>query len=94
MSENTRKYLEAEVIVSTKDMSREDWLKARQMGIGGSDASAVAGLNPWKSAMQVYIDKKVENPKEIHSFRMELGNKLEQTVADIFTEQKVLKLET
>ena len=29
MSENTRKYLEAEVIVSTKDMSREDWLKAR-----------------------------------------------------------------
>ena len=91
MSENTRKYLEAEVIVSTKDMSREDWLKARQMGIGGSDASAVAGLNPWKSAMQVYIDKKEENPKEIHSFRMELGNKLEQTVADIFTEQKGLK---
>ena len=91
MSENTRKYLEAEVIVSTKDMSREDWLKARQMGIGGSDASAVAGLNPWKSAMQVYIDKKEENPKELHSFRMELGNKLEQTVADIFTEQKGLK---
>ncbi len=84
-------YLEAEVIVSTKDMSREDWLKARQMGIGGSDASAVAGLNPWKSAMQVYIDKKEENPKELHSFRMELGNKLEQTVADIFTEQKGLK---
>ena len=69
-------------------------LKARQMGIGGSDASAVAGLNPWKSAMQVYIDKKEENPKEIHSFRMELGNKLEQTVADIFTEQKALKLYT
>lgn len=92
MAENTRKYLEAEVIVSTKDMSREDWLKARQMGIGGSDASAVAGFNPWKSAMQVYIDKKEENPKEEHSFRMELGNKLEQTVADIFTDKTNLKV--
>ena len=27
--------------ISTRDMSREDWLKARKQGIGGSDAAAI-----------------------------------------------------
>lgn len=65
----SRKFLDSEILVSTKDMSKEEWLKHRQSGIGGSDASAVAGINPWKTAVQVYIDKKQEEVKEVKSFQ-------------------------
>lgn len=90
--EKTRKYLEAKVIADTKDMTKEEWLKHRQAGIGGSDASCIAGLNPWKSAIQLYMDKKEENPQEQKSLRMELGNRLEGLVAELFTEATGLKV--
>ncbi|MBS6509768.1 MAG: YqaJ viral recombinase family protein [Paraclostridium bifermentans] len=91
-NEKFRKYLDAKVIADTKSMSKEEWLKSRQSGIGGSDASAIAGLNPWKSSIQLYMDKKEENPKEIKSLRMELGNRLEGLVAELFTEETGLKV--
>ncbi len=43
-------------VISTKDMSREDWLRMRKTGIGGSDAGAICGLNPYTSAMSVFYD--------------------------------------
>ena len=73
-------------------MPKTEWLKHRQAGIGGSDASCIAGLNPWKSAIQLYMDKKEENPKEQKSLRMELGNRLEGLVAELFTEATGLKV--
>lgn len=91
-NEKFRKYLDAKVIDDTKTMSKEEWLKSRQAGIGGSDASAIAGLNPWKSSIQLYMDKKEENPQEIKSLRMELGNRLEGLVAELFTEETGLKV--
>ena len=90
--EKFRKYLDANIIANTKDMSKEEWLKRRQAGIGGSDASCIAGLNPWKSSIQLYMDKKEENPKELKSLRMELGNRLEGLVAELFTEETGLKV--
>lgn len=90
--EKARKYLEAKVIADTKDMPKDEWLKHRQAGIGGSDASCIAGLNPWKSAIQLYMEKKEEDPQEIKSLRMELGNRLEGLVAELFTEETGLKV--
>lgn len=90
--EKTRKYLEAKIIADTKDMPKTEWLKHRQAGIGGSDASCIAGLNPWKSEIQLYMDKKEENPQEQKSLRMELGNRLEGLVAELFTEATGLKV--
>lgn len=90
--EKTRKYLEAKIIADTKYMPKEEWLKHRQAGIGGSDASCIAGLNPWKSAIQLYMDKKEEDPQEVKSLRMELGNRLEGLVAELFTEETGLKV--
>lgn len=37
--------------------SREDWLKARNGRIGGSDASALVGLNPYKSNVDLWREK-------------------------------------
>lgn len=49
--------MNANVLVSTKDMKYEEWLKARQLGIGGSDAAAACGLSKWKSPVEVWLDK-------------------------------------
>ena len=37
---NTALNYQPEVLVDTADLSREDWLDYRRLGIGGSDAAA------------------------------------------------------
>ncbi len=88
-----RKIFDGYVDVDTRNMSREDWLKARKSGIGGSDASAITGMNPWSSPLQVYIDKTTEEIDNSTNFRMELGNKLEDFVAREFTDRTGLKVQ-
>jgi hypothetical protein len=44
-------------LVSTKDMSREDWLAIRKQGIGASDAAAAVGLNPYQSPLELWMIK-------------------------------------
>ena len=36
------------------------WLEERRKGIGGSDVAAIMGLSPWKTAFQVYQEKRKE----------------------------------
>jgi putative phage-type endonuclease len=69
-------------IYNTLDMTKEQWLKARQEGIGASDIGAIAGLSKWRSAISVYFEKtsKVEEKEE--SIRLELGKYLEPFVRD------------
>ena len=37
--------------------SREEWLQARKNTIGGSDASAVIGMNPYKTNVDLWAEK-------------------------------------
>lgn len=37
--------------------SEIEWLSARDEGIGGSDASAIIGLNPYKTNQDLYLEK-------------------------------------
>ena len=37
--------------------SRDEWLHARKNKIGGSDASAIIGMNPYKSNVQLWREK-------------------------------------
>lgn len=41
----------------TKQMPREDWLTLRKQGIGSSDAAAAVGLNPYKSQLELWLEK-------------------------------------
>ncbi len=70
---------------STLEMSRQEWLLSRKKGIGGSDASAILGFNPWKSAFELYIDKTSDQLQEIDNEAIHWGNVLEDIVADEFT---------
>lgn len=37
--------------------SREEWLEQRRHGIGGSDASCIVGMNPWRSSDDLWEEK-------------------------------------
>lgn len=57
----------------------------QKKGIGGSDASAILGFNPWMSAFELYIDKTSDYVEEIDNEAIHFGNVLEGVVADEFT---------
>jgi putative phage-type endonuclease len=44
-------------LVKTQELSRDDWLAVRRTGIGGSDAAAAVGLNPYMSPLELWLDK-------------------------------------
>lgn len=73
--------------ISTKNISRNDWLQMRKTGIGGSDAGAVCGLNPYYSAMNVFYDKTSEELSDFDNEAMRQGRDLEEYVARRFMEQ-------
>jgi len=52
-------------IVCSSD-NREEWLAERMSGIGGSDASTVLGLNPWRTPLQLWAEKtgRVQNDEQ------------------------------
>lgn len=54
-----------EIVTSTKDMTKEEWLNYRNKGIGGSDVSVICGVNKYKSAVELWMEKKgyMEQPE-------------------------------
>lgn len=78
--------------ISVLGMSRDEWLKLRKTGIGGSEAGAICGLNPYVSAMSVYKDKICEADEKVDSEAMRQGRDLEDYVAKRFTEETGLKV--
>lgn len=74
-----------EILVSTKDLSREDWLKFRNKGIGGSDVAAICGLNKYKSPVEIWMEKagKIE-PKQAGEAAY-WGTIMEPIIRDEFT---------
>ena len=80
------------ILKKTKDLSKEEWLKLRKQGIGGSDAGAVCGLNPYTSPMDIYSDKTSDTITDIDSEAMKQGKDLEHYVAGRFTDATSLKV--
>lgn len=44
-------------LVKTNTLSRDEWLEVRKHGIGSSDAAAAVGLNPYKSQLELWMEK-------------------------------------
>ena len=70
--------------ISTKNISRNDWLQMRKTGIGGSDAGAVCGLNPYSSAMNVFYDKTSEELSDFDNEAMRQGRDLEECSQTVY----------
>lgn len=81
------------ILAKTKDMPKEQWLALRKQGIGGSDAGAICGLNPYVSPMDVYVNKTSEFlPEDMDNEAMREGRDLEEYVARRFSEATGLKV--
>lgn len=78
--------------IPTAGMSHEGWLKLRRQGIGGSDAGAVCGMDPYKSRMRVFADKTTDESEVLDNEAVRIGNDLEQYVAERFMEATGLKV--
>lgn len=75
------------VFVKTKEMSHEEWLESRNKGIGGSDIATILGLNPYKSKMELYLEKTEQIENKVNNSAVYWGNMLESLVAEEFTNQ-------
>ena len=80
--------MKTNVVVKTKNLSREEWLKYRTKGIGGSDVSIIAGINPFKSVHQLWLEKTEQvEPEEQQSEYAHFGTLLEPIVRKEFMER-------
>lgn len=78
------------VLVDTTNLTREEWLSYRRLGIGGSDAAAVLGVSPFTTARDLYYDKRgIVSAIEDDSnwVQLEVGHLLEDLVAQIFAKK-------
>lgn len=73
--------------VSTVNMSHEEWLERRKMTIGGSDAAAVVGLNPYSSQYSLFAEKTGKIPGFAGNLATEVGAYLEEFVAKKFEQE-------
>lgn len=73
--------------------SRDSWLAARRLGIGGSDAAAVMGVSPWKSTYALWAEKAGVAPViDEETDAMRWGKRLEGVIAEEYgdvTKRKV-----
>ena len=77
----------AVVLASTENMAYEDWLEYRRLGIGGSDASAVCGINKYKSPVELWMDKTGQIPPQEAGEAAYWGTQLESIVRAEFTKR-------
>ena len=83
---------DAYVFADTREMTREEWLEKRKQGIGGSEASAIMGLNPYSSPLRVYLDKIGKAEEKVTTEAMRQGTDLEAYVAERFCEETGMKV--
>lgn len=73
--------------ISTKGMSREDWLIQRRKTIGGSDAAGIVGLSKWASPFSVWAEKTGRTAEREDTEAMRQGRDLESYVARRWSEE-------
>lgn len=66
-------------------MDRKAWLKKRRTGIGGSDAAAICGLDPWRTVLDVYLTK-TEDVDDPPNDAMRRGTVLEPAVRQMYSD--------
>lgn len=60
---------------------RVSWLTARRDGIGGSDVSAILGLSPWTTPLQVWSEKVCLAESVADSYTLRRGSHMEGLLA-------------
>lgn len=83
----------AKLFVSTKNISKKEWLGFRNKGIGGSDVSILCGINKYKSAVELWMEKTEQiKPKESGEAAY-WGTKMEPIIREEFATRANPKVE-
>ena len=93
MPEHIRR--EPKVLVSTENLTEQEWLAYRRRGIGGSDVAAIFGISPFRTARDLYDDKLniASAADDVGNWvALEMGHLLEPLVARIFAKKTGLEV--
>jgi len=63
-----------------KPKSHDEWLKAREAGIGASEVAAILGLSPWETPFSLWLRKTKQAPPVEENDAMRRGHYLEDAV--------------
>lgn len=77
---------EGTLFTLTRCADNDGWLEARKRGIGGSDVAAIMGLSPWKSPLEVWLEKtgRADAPDLSDKESVAMGTELESVVLDMY----------
>lgn len=70
----------------------QEWLDARENGIGASQAAAAIGLDPWQSTIGLWAEKLRLVPPAAENLAMRTGTALEPLIAQLYTEATGVKV--
>lgn len=79
--------MNANVLVETEGLTKEEWLRYRKFGIGGSDVASLLGISKWKSEIELWLDK--TNQAEdlvVENEAMQWGTIMEPIIRNHFSE--------
>lgn len=84
--------LECDILVRTNDLTHEQWLEARKLGITGTDVGGIAGVSKYSTPMKVYLDKLgALDPLEDNE-SMYWGRVMEDVIAKEFQARNNMKI--
>jgi len=70
------------------NLERQEWLEARQRGLGGSDSPVVCGVSPFKKPSQLWAEKRGLVPlDQAPTPAMQRGTAMEPIIADLYAEK-------
>ncbi len=79
--------------ISKLDLSYDQWRELRKQSVGASDVAVLLGLNPYKTAYQLWEEKILPGPPpEEENDAIHFGRKLEETVAQEYAERSGRKI--
>src|SRR3990172_13295607 len=74
----------------TRHTRKTGWRAARRKGIGATGVAAILGVHPWKSPLDVYLDKRGLTqfaPSPAQAEMMEWGHRHERAIATVSCER-------
>jgi predicted phage-related endonuclease len=67
---------DAEIILLRKEGDFADWIRCRRNGLGGTDAAALIGANPYKSVTSLFFEKMATQDEPVQMDPVQRGRVL------------------
>lgn len=80
------------VYADVRELTHDQWLENRKSGIGGSDAGAIMGVNPYRGTYSVWADKLGKTDPVEDNEALRQGRDFEDYVARRFAEKTGLRV--